>query len=232
MKYMGSKRRIAKKLLEAILPYKRESQCWVEPFVGGANMIENVQGCRRIGGDSNEYVIAMFQALQRGWIPPDECSEEEYKEIRKNKSDYPACLVGFVGVGCAFGADFFHGYARSARNQNHCLSSKNGLMKQKEKILDVEFINSDYKDLLIPQKSLIYCDPPYKNTKKYSFCAKFNHEEFWQWCRDKAKEGHTIFISEHNAPQDFACILEIEIKQNIDARIATKTRVEKLFTLQ
>jgi DNA adenine methylase len=53
----------------------------VEPFVGGANVIDKVQG-KRIGGDKNEYVIALFKALQNGWIPPKNVSEEECEKFK------------------------------------------------------------------------------------------------------------------------------------------------------
>ena len=46
MKYMGSKARIAKYILPIILKDRKEGQCYVEPFVGGANMIDKVDGQR------------------------------------------------------------------------------------------------------------------------------------------------------------------------------------------
>lgn len=227
MNYMGSKRRIAKHLLPIMLEKRLEGQCWVEPFVGGANMIDKVNGWR-IGNDNNFYLIEFFKALQSGWIPPDNCSEEEYKEIRKNKDGYPPYLVGFVGFGC----NFFHGYARNKKNSNYCLQSKKSVLKQKSSIENVQFYYGDYKDLVIPAKSLIYCDPPYEGTQKYATSKHFNHEEFWQWCRDKVKEGHTVFISEYNAPDDFECIKEVEITVNVDARVEAKKKLEKLFVLK
>ncbi|CAH9012928.1 putative DNA adenine methylase [Vibrio phage 141O35-1] len=70
MIYMGSKARHAKEILAVIAPYRKEGQAWVEPFVGGANMIDKVEAPLRIGGDFNEYVIALYHALQSGWVPP------------------------------------------------------------------------------------------------------------------------------------------------------------------
>lgn len=111
-------------------------------------------------------------------------------------------------------------------------SRKKSVLKQKSSIENVQFYYGDYKDLVIPAKSLIYCDPPYKGTEKYATSNHFNHEEFWQWCRDKVKEGHTVFVSEYNAPDDFECIKEVEITVNIDARVEVKKKVEKLFMLK
>jgi DNA adenine methylase len=104
-------------------------------------------------------------------------------------------------------------------------------MKQLPKLKDVEFICSDYSNLIIPNNSIIYCDSPYRDTKKYSNSGKFNHEEFYEWCRNKKIEGHTIFISEYNMPNDFKCVWEKEVKMKLDAKSNSEIRVEKLFTL-
>ncbi len=39
MKYMGSKNRIAKQILPIILKNRTKEQYYIEPFVGGANLI-------------------------------------------------------------------------------------------------------------------------------------------------------------------------------------------------
>jgi DNA adenine methylase len=46
----------------------------------------------------------------------------------------------------------------------------------------------------------------------------------------KSKEGHKVFISEYNAPNDFKCIWEKEVKTSGN-RITDKnlTATEKLF---
>lgn len=64
----------------------------------------------------------------------------------------------------------------------------------------------DYKEMVIPNNSLIYCDPPYKGTRPYIGDNKIIHKEFWDWCRHKRNNGHLIFVSEYNAPSDFECI--------------------------
>ena len=235
MKYMGSKRRIAKHILPIMLEKRLEEQCWVEPFVGGANLIDKVCGWR-IGNDNNFYLIELFKAIQNGWIPPNECSAEEYYHIKRNRDSFPPYLVGFVGFGCSFGSTFMAGYARDKnpiieKRQNYCLCAKKSILKQKENIIGVQFHHGDYKELNIPNKSLIYCDPPYEGTFKYSTSKNFNHSEFWQWCRNKKDEGHNVFVSEHNAPDDFECIKEIELVCNVDSRVKAKKRIERLFTL-
>ena len=55
MKYMGSKRRIAKDILKIILKDRKENQYYVEPFMGGCNSLCEVKGLR-IGNDFNNYI--------------------------------------------------------------------------------------------------------------------------------------------------------------------------------
>ena len=65
MKYMGSKNRIAKHILPIILKDRKENQYYVEPFIGGANMIDKVGGLR-IGGEFNKYIANMWIELEKG----------------------------------------------------------------------------------------------------------------------------------------------------------------------
>lgn len=59
MQYMGSKRRIANDILPIILENIQPEQYYVEPFVGGCNMIDKVKHKFKIGSDNNQYLIAM-----------------------------------------------------------------------------------------------------------------------------------------------------------------------------
>ncbi|MBV5283410.1 MAG: DNA adenine methylase [Paludibacter sp.] len=56
---MGSKRRIANDILPIILENIQPDQYYVEPFVGGCNMIDKVKHSLKIGADNNQYLIAM-----------------------------------------------------------------------------------------------------------------------------------------------------------------------------
>lgn len=71
MKYMGSKARLSKDLAPIInkIISDNDITTYIEPFVGGANMIQNINCNRKIGLDSNIYLIAMWNALLSGWSP-------------------------------------------------------------------------------------------------------------------------------------------------------------------
>lgn len=230
MKYIGSKRRIAKYIIPIMLKHMQEKSCWVEPFVGGANLIDKVpRGIEKIGGDKNKYLIALFKAIQKNWEPPRCVSRDRYYDVMKNKDKHPPELVGFVGFNCSFGGHFFQGYAKDSRGCNYADRGYRNLKKQSQFIDDVEFVCSDYRDLHIPKNSLIYCDAPYRVKRRY-YRAKFDHDEYFEWCREKKREGHVVFVSEYDAPPDFTLVFEREqttwVNKNKDK---TFKAVERLF---
>ena len=231
MKYMGSKARIAKYILPIILKDRKENQYYVEPFVGGANMIDKVDG-NRIGADSNLYLIELLKhcSMLKSDMLPDRISEEEYNHIKNNKDEYDKHLVAFCGFNSTFGAKWFGGYARPRKNgyDRDVICGKNTLVKQGPLLQGVKFVYSNYQDLDIPDNSIIYCDPPYENTTSYK--DKFNHSKFWGWCREMSKKGHKVFISEYNAPDDFECVWEMEVNSSLTKDTGSKKATEKLFT--
>ena len=230
MKYMGSKNRIAKHLLPIILKDRKPNQWYVEPFVGGANMIDKVTG-NRIGSDSNKYLIALLQKLKTNWEPERFITANIYSDVMKNKDEYEDYFVGYVGFLFSFGAKFFGGFVgefNPGKNKRDRIGeSYRNAIKTRKQVSGVKLITSSYSELDIPDCSIIYCDPPYANTTKYK--DDFDHDEFWQWCRDKAKEGHQVFISEYNAPDDFICVWQQELNVSVAKNGKHKKAIEKLF---
>lgn len=231
MKYMGSKARHAKEMLPIILKDRKEGQWYVEPFVGGCNMIDKVSG-NRIGADVHEYLIEMWQAVSVGWFPDKSViTEENYQEIKNNK-DVDKALTGFVGFACSFGGKWFGGWRRDGAGvRDYVSEAVNNAAKQFSKLKGVKFYCCAYDNLaIIPPNSIIYCDPPYKGTTKYK--DDFNHDKFYDWCREKRKEGHTVFVSEYWMPEDFTCVWQKEVNSSLTKDTGSKKAIERLFTLQ
>ena len=68
--------------------------------------------------------------------------------------------------------------------------------------------SGDYRELCFDEPGIIYCDPPYKNTKGYrEECAGPScHDEFYGWCE---AQKLPVYISEYQMPEErFACIAE------------------------
>jgi len=224
MKYMGSKRRIAKHILPIILKDRKQGQWYYEPFVGGANIIDKVDG-NRIGTDNNWYLISLLTELQKGWQPPKELTEQEYKDIKNNKNDHAPELVGYVGISCSFSAKWFGGYRRSHKEKRDYIDEAfRNCTKQNLK--GIIFSHRPYDKVIFHPESIIYCDPPYAKTTKDK--SDFDHRRFWKWCREVSNFGHTVYISEYEAPSDFECVWEKEqtTTVNIDNY---KKATERLF---
>ena len=229
MKYMGSKDRIANDILPIILQGRKTDQWYVEPFCGGCNVIDKVKG-NRIASDVNPYLIAFADALSNGWLPPKNITEDEYRKIKDNIDQYEPRLVGYVGFQLSYGSMWFHGYRKdTVGKRNYSLEAYNHIVNQAENLKGIKFLNLSYSDLIIPSNSIIYCDPPYQNTVDYKANKEdFDHDKFWQWCRDKSKEGHRVFISEYNAPDDFEWVWKGDISNYL---VKERTDVtEHLFT--
>lgn len=97
MKYMGSKARHAKELLPIILKDHTPDMWYVEPFVGGANMIDKVPADvapKRLGCDFNEYLIEMWKDAISGKLTYEYVTPELYKSVRENKDSYEKGLLG------------------------------------------------------------------------------------------------------------------------------------------
>jgi len=225
MKYMGSKRRIAKHLLPFLLKDRKAGQYYVEPFVGGANMIDKVQGLR-IGADLNEYLIQALILIrdEPETLPKNntEFTEQDHASLRTEESR----LKGFAGFNYSFGSRWLAGWARSKTRDFPAEGYRNALA-QSPNLQGVEFVQASYQDLVIPPESIIYCDPPYRGTTGYR--GGFEHDAFWQWCRDKTQEGHSVYISEYSAPTDFVCLWSLPVKTTLNNQGAAVKATEKLF---
>ena len=229
MRYLGGKTRIAKELVSVMQPFIAEASCYVEPFVGGANVICKVSKDKRIAADANEALINMWKAFVSGWVPPDNLSEEEYKTLKAVK-DPNNPLTAFAGFGCAFSGTWFTGYAKNKRGTNYAAETKRSMYRQLPGLTNIDWISCDYRNLNIPPKSLVYCDPPYSGKIGYLATGVFDNEAFWEYCRKLTFEGILVFISERSAPEDFSSILQIHKKSSLVSKDNTsKVKNENLY---
>ena len=238
MWYVGSKNRLSKELVPIIQSYiNKDTKMYIEPFAGGANMIDKIQCNKIIGCDIHKQLIELLKyARDYSELIPKVILEETYKEVKDNKNKYEDWYVGLVGFCATFGAKYFGGYARSKTDKFNGEKSEiaiRNLKKQAPNLKGIDFYNCSFLDL--PKDKInncvIYCDPPYRDTTKYK-TEEFPYEEFYQWCRDMSK-NNTVLISEYNMPDDFTCIWEKETKVNFDSnRISNDNknkRIEKLY---
>lgn len=236
MKYMGSKARIAKHILPIMLKNRKEGQWWVEPFVGGANMIDKVDG-NRLGADSNYWLIKAIECIRDFPIPKssESFTESDYNAAAEyvkgnGKAPFSDHFVGYALFAFSFGAKWIGGWSRGKNSngdsRDYVAEQFRANQKQKSLLQGVYLKCSSYIDLSIPKNSVVYCDIPYFGTTKYK--DSFDHDRFWAWCRAKVKAGHQVFVSEYNAPYDFVCVWQKEIQSGLNVN-STKKGIEKLF---
>lgn len=230
MKFMGSKRRIAKYILPIMLE-QRENRVWVEPFVGGGNMLEKVDGYR-IGADYDRNVISALTTIRDRIhdIPKNssEFTENDYRMLRTH--DFNG-LNGYLGFALSYGGKWMGGWSRhdasGVKHRDYVSEAYRSAVKQSDRLKNTILVHSSYDSLVVPPNSLIYCDPPYSGTTGYK--GGFNHDKFWNWCRHMSSLGHRVFISEYSAPNDFKCIWSGEITTSLTKDSGGKRGIEKLF---
>ena len=66
MVYQGSKNKLAKFLVPIIQKYidDNDIKTYIEPMVGGANLIDKIKCDNKIGADINEELIALLKYAQ------------------------------------------------------------------------------------------------------------------------------------------------------------------------
>ena len=202
MKYIGSKAKVAADIVPILQGYINEYgiKQYVEPFVGGFNIIDKIECKNRLGNDIDPLVCELVEtcrenpALLDGLKTP---TREEYYDVRDNPEKYAGWYRAAVLLFASYNARVYGG----------CY---------------------DYRQMCFPtrEKVLIYCDPPY--AEGVGYVKHFDTAAFWQWCRERAAEGHIVVVSEYTAPPDFACVWERNVKTHLNNR-AKRDRVEKLF---
>lgn len=234
MHYFGGKARIAKDLSKFINEnyLKGNTKPFVDLFCGSCNITTKIDKDRLIiANDKHKYLMEMWKALQKGWIPPKDCTEEQYKIVLKNL-DIKPYVSGFIGFGCSYSGKWLGGYCRDNTGRNYCLNAHNSVLKKINEMKDVIFTSTNYNEVDIPLDSIVYCDIPYKNITQYSNkeVGKFDHNEFYDWVR-KNHNKYTILISEYecNVPDDFEVIWKKESKQDIRSNNGKMKTVEILM---
>jgi DNA adenine methylase len=233
---MGSKSRIAKHIIPIIQNYidDNDINIYVEPFVGGANVIDKIKCRHKFGYDINEYLIELLNAVKNKQELPIEVPREVYNSVRSNKDSFPKWYVGAVGFLASYNGRFFDGgFAQAGyegkRYRDYYAESKRNILEQADYFQDTYFGVLDYRNSILKNDKglLIYCDPPYEGTKQFSNSKNFDHKEFWETMRNWSK-NNIVLISEQNAPDDFECIWQQEVSRSIKSTDKS-TSVEKLF---
>ncbi len=241
MKYMGSKSRIIKHIAPIIQEYvdRSDKHFYYEPFCGGCNVIDHIQATRRFASDKQQYLIALYQNLDKLSKLPNFVTKEHYDSVRNcfnsGGQEYEDWYIGAIGFLASYNGRFFDGgyaglvHTKSGIDRDYYAEAKRNLEAQAIHLDGIQFKCMDYREAGDTSGFVIYCDPPYHGTKQYGISKNFDHTAFWEWVRQKSKTN-TVLVSEHNAPPDFKCIWEQELLRTIDNSKRVPI-IERLFMI-
>lgn len=244
MYFIGSKTLIWKQFLKDFVlnGYGTKYINYVEPFCGGCNSLCNVkqiQHGKRIASDINPYLIAMWKSLlnnENKYFPiTKDIYQDAYKSYKSNDGRNSLSDLGWIGFIASYRAKFWGGYSsiyhcKRDGERDFIKSSLKSLFKTLEGLQGVQFHCCSYDELVIPERSIIYCDPPYKDTLGYG--NSFNYDKFYNWCEFQRKRGNAIYVSEYSiTDMRFVEIGRIASKCGLNKNQNQKDRIEKLYTI-
>ena len=192
---MGSKRRLWKYISPIILENRKKGQLYVEPFCGGCNSLSQVSG-RRLAADNNPYLIEMLKSVIKEQPQIYPISKEIYDKVRKdyrngNFSRYTIAEMGWVGFMASYNGRFFDGgysgngvKSKDGGQRDYIDEFIKDLLSQIDNLKGVEFQCCSYDELQIPDGSIVYLDPPYRDTKQYTTATDFDYKYFYWWAEE------------------------------------------------
>lgn len=200
MQYLGGKSRIAKDLAELIDSIREPGQWVWDAFCGGLSM--SVALSKKgpvLSTDANAALINLYLAVQQGWDPPCDVSREQHAEaMLYPETDPRKALIGF---GCSFGGCWFESYAGGFNGPlTYSQLARRNVLREIEALRGSCFACVDFvREQPKPVSAVLYLDPPYAGTATYKGVSPFNHEAFYERCRQWAAFAH-VFISEYAFP--------------------------------
>ena len=104
------------------------------------------------------------------------------------------------------------------------LESMERLERMERQNVQIVASADDYRNYVYQDGDVVYCDPPYANTYKYT--VDFDNEGFWQWCRTR---NFPVYISEYRAPEDFISVWSKEKRRLFSSSNLSANAIEHLF---
>lgn len=243
MRYLGSKKRHLGKILPIIQGAidDNDIHAYLEPFVGGANVLSHVKCDRRFGYDANELTIELLRHVRDGGELLPSVSRDEFNkardEWRNGTLTRPLWQYGNICWLASFGNKGWQGsYAepkcKSDPRRDIYQECVRNIMAQRDSLTGCVLEVSDYRDVKLPdERCVVYCDPPYNCPTQYENVSPIDYSEYYDLLLEWHDMGHIVICSEYSMPDDFECILEIPTKANLRNIVTQRyaDRIERLF---
>lgn len=223
MRYMGGKAHQAGYVALAINRLKGNRDHYVEPFIGGGSVFSRVAPSFSVavGGDQCPSLIALWhETIHEGFRPPRELSREDWARLRDDPN--PSALKAWAGYACSYSGKWFAGYGAVAisagRNYlEEAYWSFGYKVKSLKKHSNVTFVCADYESHNIDENTVVYCDPPYRNTQSYdSSKVAFDHDRFWKVAENWTNKGALVLVHEYKAPDGWKAVVSRDRNVTLD----------------
>lgn len=235
-RYMGGKGKIGKHVAERILEIEKkvpiDTDSYFEPFVGMCGIMRHIPDTKpKFACDYSTDIINLWTQVLKGWVPPSSMSREEFNFQKTQKSSALRC---FAAHGASFGGVCFGSYIGDYNKGPEGIdTSSRSIIRVSKMVQDVIFLESRSYEEFSPEKSTIYCDPPYLTARRTILARdnfkNFDHGLFWEKMRTWVKNKNIVIVSEYTAPLDFEAVWERQVSLFAVQNKHKGHRTEKLF---
>ena len=194
--------------VDAVAGKYRDERRWIsrEDFFALKDSDPYVRSCWSFGNNGRDYLYSReIEPYKRAvWMM---LTAESVRERRQAYGEVVRQLAPLI-----------NGKTAKVRGDNQSLESLESLT----------YSVGDYRDVEIPDGSVIYADIPYRtSTQKDDYGVRFDYEAFYDWCEAQTQP---LFISEYAMPEDrFVCVAQWDVVCNKSATNNSLRRVEKLW---
>ena len=206
--------------VDAVAGKYRDERRWIsrEDFFALKDSEPYVRSCWSFGNNGQDYLYSReIEPYKRAvWMM---LTADSVRERRQAYREVVRQLVPLI-----------KGKTAKVRGDNQSLQSLESLerLQSLESPGRLTYSVGDYRDVEIPDGSVIYADIPYRtSTQKGDYGMRFDHEAFYDWCEAQTQP---LFISEYSMPEDrFVCVAQWDVVCSTSATNNSLRRVEKLW---
>ena len=210
--YQGSKNAIARDIIGIMPSGKR----FVDLFAGGCAVTHAaiISGKYEtfLANDLHGFGLRLFRDAIAG-----KCNGRWREWVTRDEFNARKAVDPLVALCWSFsnnGRDYLYARTKEAAKHEEHLRRLQGIVSEDREGEHIECLQAlvrlqalerlqahygSYADYQYSEGDVVYCDPPYANTKGYNSGA-FDNAAFWDWVHTR---DYPVFVSEYAAPEGF-----------------------------
>ena len=256
--YVGSKKKISKKIVEIIKQNFGTDKTVYDVFGGGGAITAElmINGIDVVYNDLDKTITDMFNRVlsqDREWIKTLIANRDEFFEIREKENktvdDELKLLVNSFGnnrkdylyskkisdikydlaVEIIKKDNVFSGYKQTETYKSF-LKNNHERLQQLQQL--PKTINKDYKYFSNVKNSILYLDPPYENSDTSKYKSQIDYQGLYDWVVQMSKNNVVLLSSYEVSDDRFECVYEFKTARSTMSGGMTGKRTEKLFMVK